>query len=665
MEQQYQDQNQELLQSLTIAHDQSFNANDLEQSNNFSITTLPKNSKFPDNSSVNPFTHMQEGPIPLIEFTKSNFKLNPEALNILRNIKENIIIVSVVGKARTGKSFLMNLLLNNNKNGFKVDSSLKSCTRGIWIWNSPKQKPNSSAKIIFIDSEGTNSVDISTKTNDSKIFALIVLISSLFIYNTTGNIDEHSISELALATHLSNSIAANSEISKDNFFNEFSTKFIWVLRDFTLEKIDPITGEEISSDEYLELCLKNKSVKYSNENNIIRKNIIKYFPERECVTLPRPVEEEFDLQNLSNIPFNKLKANFRTEFLSLKKKVYETSKPKVINNKIITGPLLADLLIAFIKSINSGNIPNINTAWDNVILSEIEKSFERSKNIWMQNIIEVNNNKNINPNEKIKILYEIKYYVINEYNNVVDENKEIKNNKNYFTKYKNYKEKLDIEINKDIKKEINDINKNNLLKLKKSINSKAKILDSDIFNNSSINNKNQEEIYNQLTNDYINLLKDMKDNIFTQNTKNIVDLVIKTDLKYTKDIISYINDNINNYYFKNGLKIEKELKLNEINDFCQNDKLKNLNNNLEKNYTLLKRELYSKNKEVTELIGKYTKLNEIKEEIIKKKNSFNTIRNSRCTDNRKTLKFSASQFYLESECKSCGCRMNKEECKIF
>ena len=51
MEQQYQDQNQELLQSLTIAHDQSFNANDLEQSNNFSITTLPKNSKFPDNSS--------------------------------------------------------------------------------------------------------------------------------------------------------------------------------------------------------------------------------------------------------------------------------------------------------------------------------------------------------------------------------------------------------------------------------------------------------------------------------------------------------------------------------------------------------------------------------------------------------------------------------------
>ena len=229
---------------------------------------------------------------------------NKEALEILRNIKEEIVVVSIVGKARTGKSYLMNLLLNSNNNqnynyGFKIGSSINSCTRGIWLWNTPKEKPNSKSKILFIDSEGTNSVDISTKTYDSKIFALIVLISSLFIYNTNGNIDEKSISELALAAHLSNSIATNAKINKDVLIEELAPKFIWTLRDFTLDKIDPETNEEISSNEYLELCLRNKiSGKNSNENNLIRQNILKYFKERECITLPRPADSEDTLQNL-------------------------------------------------------------------------------------------------------------------------------------------------------------------------------------------------------------------------------------------------------------------------------------------------------------------------------------------------------------------------------
>ena len=153
---------------------------------------------------------------------------------------------------------------------------------------------------MFVDSEGTNSVDLSTKTYDSKIFALVVLISSLFIYNTTGNIDEKAISELALAAHISNSIATNSNLDKDMIISDLAPKFIWTLRDFTLEKVDPISGEEISSNEYLELCLRNKIAgKNSNENNMIRENIIKYFKKRECITLPRPVDDEEDLKKLN------------------------------------------------------------------------------------------------------------------------------------------------------------------------------------------------------------------------------------------------------------------------------------------------------------------------------------------------------------------------------
>jgi ABC-type multidrug transport system fused ATPase/permease subunit len=55
----------------------------------------------------------KEAPIQLIDFHGSTFKLNQEALEIISSIEEDIIVVAVVGKARTGKSYLMNLLLDN------------------------------------------------------------------------------------------------------------------------------------------------------------------------------------------------------------------------------------------------------------------------------------------------------------------------------------------------------------------------------------------------------------------------------------------------------------------------------------------------------------------------------------------------------------------------
>jgi ATPase subunit of ABC transporter with duplicated ATPase domains len=60
-----------------------------------------------------PRLEFKEAPIQLIEFEGHTFKLNEEAIKLLKSIEEEIIVVSIVGKARTGKSYLMNLLLEN------------------------------------------------------------------------------------------------------------------------------------------------------------------------------------------------------------------------------------------------------------------------------------------------------------------------------------------------------------------------------------------------------------------------------------------------------------------------------------------------------------------------------------------------------------------------
>lgn len=98
---------------------------------------------------------------------------------------------------------------------------------------------------------------------------------------------------------------------------------------------------------------------------MIRDNIIKYFSDRDCITLVRPLDSEDELRKLNKFPFSKLKSDFKTEFLKLRQKVYEESCPKVFNGKKLNGSTLVNLLNEFINAINKGAVPNINNVYIN------------------------------------------------------------------------------------------------------------------------------------------------------------------------------------------------------------------------------------------------------------------------------------------------------------
>ena len=46
-------------------------------------------------------------------------------------------------------------------------------------------------------------------------------------------------------------------------------KFIWILRDFTLTKVNPETGEEVSGREFLDICLRKKNVRHKKVTCLI------------------------------------------------------------------------------------------------------------------------------------------------------------------------------------------------------------------------------------------------------------------------------------------------------------------------------------------------------------------------------------------------------------
>ena len=643
------------------------NIEEINYNNIIEENTNPKYDK--DNNTI--INKEIEYPINLIEFNRNNFILNEKALNILNSINEDLIIISIVGKARTGKSYLMNLLLNYNNiqypgKGFQISSRLNSCTKGIWLWNTPRDSPiYPNSKIIFIDSEGTNSTDISTKTYDSKIFALIVLISSLFIYNTYGNIDERSIADLALAAHLSNTIATNTIDDKDIIINELTPKFIWVLRDFILDKIDPDTGKEISSNDYLELCLRNKLINKNGigmENNLIRENIIKYFKERECITLPRPVEQEEDLHKLNEIRFDQLKPNFRNEFLNLKRKVYEESKIKRIGNKKINGPILVNLLIQFINSLNSKIIPNINTAIENIILNEIEKYYDKCKKLWKQNYSKIKTNKDYN----IKSIYNIKYFIIIEYSQVINDNKEIKYTEKFLEIYNNNKNKLEQEIQNDIDKLLKERNTNS--KIYEIINKYENI--GLCSNNIDINiEKNEKDfVIKTIKNNFINYIKDIKNIIskknFNNNNNKILEEIIKKEKRNNEKIIKEILEVINKEYENKIKEINIEIKKDKLNDKSNDiNQMNTINETLNTKCDILNEELDIKEKELSHLIGKYTRLAEKKEKIlnnliIKKREQNSIIMRSQRNQN------DIGGITVEANEKGCGCEIG-DFCFIF
>jgi hypothetical protein len=62
--------------------------------------------------------------------------LNSEALDIIREIKGPLAVVAVTGLPQTGKSYLLNRMLLNRKQGFLVGGNDHS-EIGLTIWGKP------------------------------------------------------------------------------------------------------------------------------------------------------------------------------------------------------------------------------------------------------------------------------------------------------------------------------------------------------------------------------------------------------------------------------------------------------------------------------------------------------------------------------------------------
>ena len=152
---------------------------------------------------------------------------------------------------------------------------------------------------------------------------------------------------------------------------KYFPSFMWVVRDFSLRLLD-LYGNAISSKEYLEqsLALQKGFSDSVDHKNRIRRLIKQVFPDRDCFTMVRPVENEKLLQNLQQMPDEELRPEFVEEIQSLRQKIFKKVKPKTLNSKQMTGEMLLELALAYTGAINEGSVPNIQNAWSYVCQNE-------------------------------------------------------------------------------------------------------------------------------------------------------------------------------------------------------------------------------------------------------------------------------------------------------
>lgn len=294
----------------------------------------------------------------------------------MQSIDKPIAFLCVCGKYRTGKSYLLNKVLLGNKEGFSIGNTIHACTKGLWLWKRPlKYVVDEEEIVVFvIDTEGLGALD-EDDNHDTKVVLLGLLLSSLMLYNSMGSIDENALNSLSLVINISKTLQehnANGNTDEEEFAKNFPI-FLWILRDFSLQLKDP-QGNQISPKQYLENALavqKGNSEAVENKNKVRR--LLKYFfPDRDCATLVRPTENEGDLQNLINLPDDKLRKEFIEQVNALKIKVKKKLRAKVVNGKKVNGPMLASLCAAYTEAINSGKIPSIDNAWSYVCKSQCE-----------------------------------------------------------------------------------------------------------------------------------------------------------------------------------------------------------------------------------------------------------------------------------------------------
>ncbi|XP_041418126.1 atlastin-2 isoform X1 [Xenopus laevis] len=257
---------------------------------------------FVEEIQLNSDTEVMEKPRPiqivLAHEDDHNFELDETALESILmqdHIRDlNVVVLSVAGAFRKGKSFLLDFMLRfmysqssswiggnyEPLTGFTWRGGCERETTGIQIWSEVfvVEKPDGSkVAVILMDTQGAFDSQ-STIKDCATVFALSTMTSSVQVYNLSQNIQEDDLQHLQLFTEYGR--LAMEEIYKKPF-----QTLMFLIRDWSYP-YEHSYGLE-GGNKFLEKRLQVKQNQHEELQNV-RKHIHSCFTNIGCFLLPHP-----------------------------------------------------------------------------------------------------------------------------------------------------------------------------------------------------------------------------------------------------------------------------------------------------------------------------------------------------------------------------------------
>uniref|UniRef100_A0A8D0GS37 Atlastin GTPase 3 n=1 Tax=Sphenodon punctatus TaxID=8508 RepID=A0A8D0GS37_SPHPU len=317
----------------------------------------------------------EPGPVQIVLVHKEehSFELDEKALSrvllqdAIRDL--DVVVVSVAGAFRKGKSFLLDFLLRymysqkegGSSNwlgeeeepllGFSWRGGSEPETTGIQIWSEvfTVEKPDGKkVAVVLMDTQGAFDSQ-STVKDCATIFALSTMTSSIQIYNLSQNIQEDDLQQLQLFTEY-------GRLAMDEIFLKPFQTLMFLVRDwsFPYEYLYGLEGGMKFLDKRLEV----KEHQHEEIQNV-RKHIHSCFTNVNCFLLPHPGLKVATSPNFDG-RLKDIAGEFKEQLQHLIPFVLDPSQlmEKEINGSKVTCRGLLEYFRAYIKIYQGEDLPH-------------------------------------------------------------------------------------------------------------------------------------------------------------------------------------------------------------------------------------------------------------------------------------------------------------------
>ncbi|KAJ0395544.1 hypothetical protein P43SY_003012 [Pythium insidiosum] len=326
--------------------------------------------------------------LPLVTCDQSSdeglrLRLEDDALAYLASLQTPTLhVVGLTGPRHTGKRLLLRTMFH----AAPLENTAGDRRVLLWLWRAT----TSEAPVVVLSVDSAN--DDSERLHRAS-HVLLLLLSSVLLYNEDGEINGAALERLAWLEKLSSwlRIKPNQDdevVARD--FHQHTPKLVWLLRNSKIKWLtDSATGEKISATQYLEQALADESgfSEAVAARNAQRMYINSYFRQREAVALSRAVQAS--ATESAETPLDALRPQFVESVDKIFDKFMRTARQvpsKTLLGREIAAADIIVVLETYVDALNRDALPVIQSATNAVLQRKLTAAIDDAQKVYAESV---------------------------------------------------------------------------------------------------------------------------------------------------------------------------------------------------------------------------------------------------------------------------------------